>query len=594
MFICLDFETFFDVKGGYTLKKMTTEAYVRDSRLEVHGCAIKVDDGETFWVEGTMLRETFSKIDWQRSAVLCHHAQFDGLILGHCYHVRPALWLDTLSMARLLLGNHMSVSLDALAKEFGLGAKSVPYAAFDGRHWQDIPLEIRKQVASGACQDVDLTFNLFTKHLAPRFPRSEYSLVDATIRMFTEPCLDAIPGDLERVEQIENSHKRDLLHRIGIEDPSELRSPEAFAARLRELEIEPQLKNGKNGDIYAFAATDPFMEELLQSQDDEIVALAEARLAVQSSIRETRTRRLIGMAARGPLPVYLTYAGAATTRWSGGDKVNWQNLPPELQTCICAAREDETLVVVDASQIECRLLNYMAGQSDVVERFRRGEDPYLHVASAFYKRTITREDKLERQVGKVLELQCGYGSGGDKIRRTLRIKAGLVLDWAEGMLARDAYRETHSEVVRYWQHADYILRCLDNRYYTSWGPMQVRDGCLWLPNGCPLIYDTLKWGEDGWVVKRRSGWHKLYGAKLVENVIQALARVYIAEKMNAITSQGIKIALMTHDDLVIVAKRDIASDMFRWLQELMCHPPVWASDIPLGSEGHIGRLGKPA
>jgi len=596
MFVCLDFETFYDTKGGYTLRKMTTESYVRDPRFEAHGAAIYAPQwigSRPVWYPGPALPGLFAAFPWGQITLLCHHAHFDGLILAHHYGIKPKLWLDTLPMARLLLGNHLRVGLDALAAHFGLDAKTVPYEAFDGRHWHELPSAVRDQVAAGACHDVELTMDIFKDHLAPYFPRSEYSLIDCTIRMFTEPVLRASPGDLEVVEAAEKARKAGLLRAVGAEDPKELRSPEAFAARLRELEIEPQIKSGKNGDIYAFAATDPFMEELLQSGDEEIVALAEARLAVQSSIKETRTRRLIDMAARGPLCLYLHYAGAATTRWSGGDKINPQNFTPEIAACVEAAADDEVVIVIDASQIEARLLNYEAGQTDVIERFRKGEDPYSHVASAFYGYEVNKIDHpTERQVGKVLELQAGYGSGGDKIRRTLRTRAGIKLDWAQGMQARDAYRETHPMVVDYWEQAGFILKCLAAGRKLRWGPMVIGEGCIWLPNGCPLIYDTLRWdGEiDGWVVKRRTGWSKLYGAKIVENCIQALARVYISEKMGNIIAQGLKIALMRHDDLVLVVKRDIADDVFRWLQELMRQPPAWAPDIPLGSEGHIGRL----
>ena len=102
-------------------------------------------------------------MDWDDIAVLCHHAQFDGLILSHHYGIKPKFWLDTLSMARLCLGNHLSVSLDSLAKHFNLQAKSVPYNLFKGKHWHELSASIQQQVAAGACHDVDLTWEIFGK-----------------------------------------------------------------------------------------------------------------------------------------------------------------------------------------------------------------------------------------------------------------------------------------------------------------------------------------------------------------------------------------------------------------------------------------------
>ena len=70
--------------------------------------------------------------DIMDSAVLCHHAQFDGLILEHVYGLRPKFWFDTLSMARLVLPRLRSHSLESLAEHFLLGSKTVPYNAFRG------------------------------------------------------------------------------------------------------------------------------------------------------------------------------------------------------------------------------------------------------------------------------------------------------------------------------------------------------------------------------------------------------------------------------------------------------------------------------
>src|SRR5262249_24995951 len=128
------------------------------------------------------------------------------------------------------------------------------------------------------------------------------------------------------------------------------------------------------------------------------------------------------MAKRGRMPVYLRYCGAHTTRWSGGDKTNWQNLRRggRLRKTVKASR-GATLAVVDSSQIECRILNEFAGQEDVIEKFRTGADPYIGIASQAYGRAITKEDKAERGTGKQLELSCGYGAGAATIQKTARL-----------------------------------------------------------------------------------------------------------------------------------------------------------------------------
>src|ERR1700676_4038224 len=179
---------------------MTTEAYVRDARFECHGAAISSNGDRPYWVNGADLPGYLNQIalDWSKTAILAHHAHFDGLILAHHYGIKPALWLDTLSMARLLIGNHLSVSLGSFAQHFGLAAKDVPYDEFKGKRWVELSNAVQVRLANGSCHDVAITWDIFCR-LAKDFPQEEYGLVDATVRMFTEPKL---VGDTALLGQI--------------------------------------------------------------------------------------------------------------------------------------------------------------------------------------------------------------------------------------------------------------------------------------------------------------------------------------------------------------------------------------------------------
>lgn len=154
--VVIDFETYFD--KDYTLRKLTTEAYIRDPRFEAHGCAIYTPDtGAKIWVDGDQL-DASSLVD---CAVLCHHAQFDCFILNHHYGVRPKAILDTLSMSRLLLGTHVKHSLDDLRAHFGLPAKSTPYDLFKGKRWRELDAVTRQAVAQGAIDEVQSIYHIF-------------------------------------------------------------------------------------------------------------------------------------------------------------------------------------------------------------------------------------------------------------------------------------------------------------------------------------------------------------------------------------------------------------------------------------------------
>lgn len=590
--VTLDYES--EYSDEYTLKGSTTEAYVRDKRFKALGAAIKWRPREDpIWYDEPKLRQVLSDEDWSDVALICHHSHFDGLILSHHYGVRPKLHICTLSMARLLLGNHLSVGLDALAKHFGLAAKTVPYDLFKGKRWRDLTQVEQETVADGCCHDVELTWQLFTT-LAKDFPREEFDVVDTTIRMFTEPVLRADIPMLRAIWQAENSNKKTSLANLGVTD-KDLGSNASFAALLEAEGVEVQMKPGKNGDIYAFAKTDEFMQGLLEDDNDRVRALAQARLGIKSSLLQTRAETIGYMANRGALCVYLRYAGAHTSRWSGGDKANFQNSIPKLNQAIMAP-EGYLLASPDASQIECRLLNFIAGQNDVIEAFREGRDVYAEKASAFYGRTITRVDKGERQMFKVVELQAGYGSGAKKIKTTMRIKAGLEITDEFSEELKQAYRSQHPFVVDYWKQADITLSQLANGYEHQWGPVLVKDHRIWLPNGIPLIYDTLEWhteadtGATYWRMRTRNGWVKMYGAKLVENVIQALARLVISQAMIRIKKRGYKIFNMRHDDIgILIPKDGREQEHLRACIEEMRVVPTWLPGLPLDAEGSLNE-----
>ncbi len=163
--ITLDFETFFD--DDYTLKKMSTEAYIRDPRVEVHGYAIHMTwlPGLPIWESAMCLHNAHWQSEIPNSALLCHHTAFDGLILAHHYGIVPKVYLDTLSMARLMLGNHVSVSLDSVREHFGMPFKRTPYHLFKGKHWSEMDEPLRQEIAAGACDEVESIWTIFNKFI---------------------------------------------------------------------------------------------------------------------------------------------------------------------------------------------------------------------------------------------------------------------------------------------------------------------------------------------------------------------------------------------------------------------------------------------
>jgi DNA polymerase len=382
---------------------------------------------------------------------------------------------------------------------------------------------------------------------------------------------------------------------------SDIRSNEVFANLLRAEGIEPETKPGKRGENYAFAKTDQFMRDLLEDGEPRVQALVGARLAEKSNIVQTRSARLCEMSRRGAMCVYLAPCGAHTTRWSGGDKLNWQNFPRESELGkAIEAPQGSALVIVDASQIECRLLNYIAGQWDVIERFARKEDVYCHVASQFYGYPVNKNDHpVERQNGKIWELMGGYGAGPRRYGQQTRIATGgkVVLSHEDEQGACDAYRSTHPAVTSLWQTAGDVLKNINNGFDFDWLVFKILNKRMYLPNGLFLNYESLHWfeGDDaqerGWRLQTRKGSVKMYGAKLVENFIQALSACHIRLVWGKIGA-GVKVVSMEHDKLILCVYEGDAEAVLRGVQELMREPPPWAPGIPLDSEGYVSRTFK--
>jgi DNA polymerase len=596
--VTLDFETFYSKE--YTLNKLTTEAYVRDPRFEPHGCAVRSPDGTTGWIHALDLRRFFSKVDWSKLAILHHHAHFDGLALSHYYRVKPKAWLDTLSMSRLVHGNHIKNGLDSLAKHYGLPAKSVPYNAFKGKHWNELSGVTQEMLMRGGMHDVGLTYELFTRML-PFVPDEELRLIDLTVRMFVEPALHGDVTKLRELIKTEGLRKTELLAELKLQ-PEDLQSAEKFATLLRAEGLNIPTKETDKGTVYCFARTDKFMQEVvLEHPNPTISALGEARLGIKSSIEQTRAGRIADMADRGQLPVYLTYCGAHTTRWSGGDRVNWQNIKrgSAIRSSI-RAPAGYKLVKADKSQVECRFLNFLAEQDSVIERFRRKEDPYTAIASAVYGEDVykpTKDDPryaemlAKRGTGKQLELSCGYGAGAQTIKITAaRGTYGppVSIDDVTALAWRNVYRKTHLQVVDYWYEAEQLFDKLEQKQTFSWSIFECRGGAIYLPNGTALQYPDIKFTSDGWSYQSRYGRRRLWGGFLVENLIQAVSRVDMGQCMLRLASDY-RIVLMEHDAVGVLVREQTAEQDLQVILAEMRRPPAWLPDIPLDAEATMGE-----
>ena len=414
--IVIDFETFYTDNLGF--RTQTTEEYLRDTQFEVIGVAVQVDDGEPVWFSGSReeIRKWLRQFDWKNSMMLAHNTMFDGAILGWFFSISPMKYLDTLCMARALHGVDAGGSLAKLAERYKVGAKGTEVVDAKGKRRTDFTPEDLARYGEYCKNDVRLTYELF-KIMSKGFPIEEFALVDMTLRMFIHPRLYVDENSLQdRLDDLRTERSQLLLslkERLGASDEEEVRkklsSNKQFADVLRSFNIEVPTKISPttSKETYALAKKDEGFLALTEHDDPFIQQLCAVRLGTKSTLEEKRIERFINIGRRnhGRIPIPLKYYGAHTGRWSGTDKVNFQNLPsrdPKKKALKKGIVPPEGYVVInsDSSQIEARVLAWLAGQEDVVKQFANKEDAYSIFASSVYNRTITKADPTERFVGK--------------------------------------------------------------------------------------------------------------------------------------------------------------------------------------------------
>jgi DNA polymerase I-like protein with 3'-5' exonuclease and polymerase domains len=617
--ITVDFETYYTKGLGF--KTQTTEEYVRDRRFEVIGVGVKVDDEPATWFSGTKdeIRNYLLTYPWDANALLCHNTLFDGCILSWHFGVTPALMLDTLCMARAVHGVEAGGSLASLALRYGIGQKGDEVVAAEGKRRQDFTEEELARYGEYCVNDVELTYKLW-KGLSSAFPTDELALIDMTLRMFTHPVFmvdDALLQDRAiELEEEKLALLEGLMGALQCNDAESVRkklaSNKQFAKILETLGVEVPMKTSKTTgkQTLALAKNDEGFLALVEHEDPHIQQLCAVRLGTKSTIEESRIERFINVGKRnkGYLPIPLKYYGAHTGRWAGMDKVNFQNLPSRdkkkkaLKNAVIPP-DGHVVINCDSSQIEARVLVWLAGQKDVTEQFANGEDVYSVFASKIYGKPISKANPIERFVGKTCILGLGYGTGALKLQHTLKTSPpGAIVSEEEAKKYVDTYREANDMVIQLWRDGDNVIKDLadwgDTKpyYYGKNKCLKVTADGILLPNGLLIRYPELKLNTEEsksqYVYKSRKGPVSIWGGSLVENVVQALARIVVGEQMLKI-NQRYRVALTVHDAALCVVPEAELDEAVAYVVECMSAAPDWARGLPVAcEEKHANSYGE--
>lgn len=189
-------------------------------------------------------------------------------------------------------------------------------------------------------------------------------------------------------------------------------------------------------------------------------------------------------------------------------------------------------------------------------------------------------------------LGLGYGMGAEKFKDYCA-SGPLGMDPIE--LTEDEaistiykYRKANPAIVKSWKECDEVIRLMTQNVAHS--PFKkniaIEKTNIVLPNGMAIKYGNVYYEPqfESFVsyIKHNS---KLYGAKIQENIVQALARIVVTDQILECERQGFNTVSSTHDEVLIIAKESEAEATLQQVIKIMSTPPEWCNDLPLGAEG---------
>lgn len=610
MKLFIDIESFYDSKGGYDLRKLSIVEYCRDSRFKLFGMGVCCETGAPEWISGRDVPKYLTSIakqyGWPQIAAVGHNIRFDCFALRHTYEVVPGQFICTRAMSKAVLGKSIKGhSLALIAEHFQLLAKGTMRTDGLGGK-ENLSPEQEAELAEYCLHDVELCRDIYNR-LAPEFPENQYAALHRTVDMFVSPKMQLNVPLLQKTSIEEAARRANIFKEIGIDKSvfaSNVKFPALLISKGYEVPTKPSpRKKDENGDpqqIPALALGDPGFLELLESPNEELKALCEARVAAKSTLLETRSAKLAAIGATGLWPFDVEFSGADQThRFSGGSGAggNPQNFTrgSALRTAVEAPSGYE-LVVGDFANIELRIVAFLSKDPGLMQAIEKGTDIYCDFASVFYGRKITKADKRERQFGKTAILGLGYGMGWRKFIRTVRIQTGETISEEDARKAVELYRTRYAKVPGLWQALDNAIRVIADPSFAKlyWDlPVKIGNKCLELPSGLKIRYTNLRQepGERGheWVYdvydKRHFERRKLYGGKVLENISQAIAGEFCKDAM---LQMGDGVTGLVHDEIHVRCRKGLGLVTAMKLKRVMSISPSWFPQIKLDAEVGVG------
>lgn len=646
--ITLDFETFYRSRANkkeglasYSLKTLTYEEYINHPEFKIYGCGIKHENSPTVYYRGDALETKLSQLfgPGNSNTLLCHNTMFDSAILSWVYGLHPAFYCDTMGMSAALWP-HSKASLDALTRRLWPKDKSKwkgkELVTVDGV--RDLSPEQDKVIEGYCIQDVDITYWAFME-MSKYLPTMEYHVINIHLRSWAERPFVLDRPEVEKYLARLEKTRAEKIAASGIPE-SVLNSNVKFAARLEKdfgivvKEIpSPTEKNPDNTKLPLSKGDREFVE--LQMAHPELKHVWEGRIACKSVGEIQRAKRLLIHSQKTKynpeerIGVPLKYYAAHTGRSGGTNKVNFQNFKrgSPLRYALHAPKGFK-VNVRDLSNIEGRLNAWFNEQEDKCQAFAEGRDLYNEIASDIFGYPVDRKKKLRNEsgqlvdqkgavvdnyddaayefevegfVGKQCELGLGYGMGAPKFGTTCFLQGGLSFEDKFLRNVVTLWRSKNYKIKDGWRLGDRAIFDMASPACPpySWRCLRVERNALALPNGLKLSYPGLqrveKETEQGikieWRYWNGRHWANTWGGTLMENIIQALARILMMWMMvnidECLKPLGGRVVMSVHDEIVAIVPDEHAEAADKIMEEEMSRLPDWINDdlLVLTSEG---------
>jgi len=577
--IAIDFEAFWSKSGPdpCSLTNLGNWAYTKHPDNDIYALSIASSCGFRWCGHPT----SFNFESLHNEILVAHNAGVELSMIEHLKdvgviprYVQPKALYDTADLTAYL-GYPRSLkeaSKYLLGKEVDKGVRE----ATCGKQFYQMSPEFQKEVLDYCLSDSVTELELWMKH-GHRWPEHERRISQMTLEM----CWRGLPVNQEAIQEgIYTLDKKLWEVRKSIpwaDDDSERKvlSPIAVAEECRRHGIAPPSSMAKDSQEFEewlalYGAKFPWAEAMGTYRS------ANALLKKLQTMKQ-RTR------PNGWMPYSLKVFGAHTGRDSGDSGFNAQNLTKgelwgvNLREMI-EAPAGKTLGIIDLSQIEPRVLHWLAGDVRMLEFMRVSSDFYEAQARAMNMWSgdaPLRSDPKLRHLVKSLNLGLGFGLGAERFSKL----ANIPLQEAERL--KTMYRSKNRPVTDLWKKLDREMRRSHGGEF-----------CMDLPSGRTMKYrDVSTYGGLSAMIPRSGTMMRLkfHPGTLTENITQAVARDIFMDRCIELERVGYPILLRVHDEAVCLLNEPTAEQDLKNMETIMSTPPTWIPDIPLAAEGQLSR-----